>query len=242
MPKVPRIDDIVSEIESGNLPASRLEELSSHRSKRVRAAVAESPSAPDSLVERLASSSDKEVRLAAACNARSRPCIEMALARSEDRSVRAILAHTYAEDALKLALARDVQVILAADEWWEVRGRIAETTNQRDIFEQLMQDEHVRVRGACAENPRLTPKDRATLMADKRKEVRAMTVEAGIGKGPILSNYKAAALDESSDVRWAALEAAGWEGPETVREIAEMLKDDRDMLVRQQAREYLQGK
>jgi hypothetical protein len=137
---MPTIREFVEEATNSG-STSRLEELAAHRSTSVRIAVAENTSSADGLILRLSRDADELVRLSAAGNVRNRPHIHDSLAHSDDKWVRAILAHTFARDDDR-SLSYAVQRQLAFDDFWEVRERIAETTNYSDLFDSCLADVH----------------------------------------------------------------------------------------------------
>lgn len=214
-------------------PAHRLRELAAHPSKRVRAAVAESPRIEDSLVIDLAADVDEMVRVTAASNAAARPLVERDLAASPDKWVRAVLAHTYAYKIEQLQ--RQTQEVLVCDEFPETRMRIAETTSHRDLFDVLLEDDRPEVRGACAGNPRAHRTDVDRLLADPSWKTRAAAVTSGLNY-PDREQLIRVATDRSAEVRWQVLFRAG-----APLEVAGLLATDDDEMVRDRAQAVLDG-
>lgn len=226
------VDEVVKQIERHMFSPDELKVLATHRSPRVRTAVAASKDVDNETLTALARDEKDTVRLAAASNAVGRPAVELEFAHNADPWVRAVLAHTYAGES-EGALGRDVQSLLADDDFWEVRSRVAETTNQRDVYARLLEDADARVRGACAANEMASTQDLKSLLSDKRKEVRSMAIASGkAGRVALLG----ATGDASADVRWAALEEAEAQG--AVDEVGKSLENDPDKTVRHHAREY----
>ncbi len=208
--------------------------MAEHPSKRVRDSVAQNTSANDETVLLLARDDAPGVRLGAATNVMGRPGIESELAQSPDRWVRAILAHTHA-GSTGGSLRRATQDRLAVDDFYEVRARVAETTNLRDLYDRLLGDEDPRVRGACAANLRTTWADAETLLSDRSWTTRALFVHRGV-HFPDAEQLLQAARDRSAGVRYNALFRAG-----APKEVAQLLADDPDEDVRARARAVLDG-
>jgi hypothetical protein len=155
--------------------ADVLRSLSTHRSMSVRYAVADNPASDDETIALLLNDPNESVRYTAASNLAERP-----------------------------ALPRDVQRALMTDTFAETRSRIAETTNQLDIFETLLQDSDERVRAACAANPRITREQMERLVTDRRWEVRASAAARGM-RYPDEEQLLRLAQDRSVGVRWTVV-------------------------------------
>lgn len=171
-----------------------------HRSRRVRSCAAGNPAIDDDLVELLLGDAVDVVRLSAASNLSERPALQPLAARSPDAWVRAVLAHTYRWH-FDRSLSYDVQSALASDDFFEVRFRIAETTNYLDIFESLMADEEPRVRAGCASNPRISRDQMELLITDRRAVVRQSAAANGL-LFPDDDQLVRLATDRSASVRW----------------------------------------
>lgn len=224
---MPTVSELVRQASQTSDPAI-LRELGAHRSKTVRSAVADNPAADDITIAALLDDRSHDVRLAAAGNLTERPDLHERAARSSDAWVRAITAHTYAgQDDRSLAL--DVQRILADDSFAETRGRIAETTNDLDLFEHLMRDGSPTVRGWCASNPRITREQMERLVSDRRLEVRAAAAANGL-RYPDDEQLLRLARDRSAEVRWAVLFRV-----DLPRAAVELITQDPDEMNRQHA-------
>ena len=157
----------------------RLSELAGHSFKTVRREVAGNFRTPDRAIVELLDDDDGLVRLQAASNLADRPELHIIAAKSPDKWVRAILAHTYARDSSR-SLDRAVQELLAEDDFREVRGRLAQTTDVRPIFVRLLDDHDAGIRGWCAANPRASRADVDKILTDRSAVARAAAVVLGI--------------------------------------------------------------
>jgi len=183
--------------------ADVLGSLSTHRSVSVRYAVADNPASDDETIALLLNDLNESVRYTAASNLAERPALQQLVARSSEEWLRAALASTFLDQDDR-SLPRDVQRALMADTFVETRSRIAETTNQLDIFETLLQDSDERVRAACAANPRITREQMERLVTDRRWEVRASAAARGM-RYPDEEQLLRLAQDRSVGVRWTVV-------------------------------------
>lgn len=197
----------ISELESlaqRSRDPSLLSELAGHANRRVRATVAENEAASDDTICLLLEDPDAMVRLAAAAeNLRARPDLQLIAARSADEDVRATLASTFLSE-LGRSLQASVQAILAGDPSPEVRGRIAATTDQPNLFEALLRDDAHIVRAYCASNPRINRSQMNQLVTDGRAGVRAAAAGNGL-RYPDDDELVRLSNDRSASVRWAVL-------------------------------------
>ena len=224
------VAQIAAEAE-GTTDSERLDVLGRHKSKLVRMAVAENPATSDGTMRVLLQDATS-VRLWAAGNLADRPALHSLALSSEDRWVRAILAHTFARRDDR-TLPYGVQRALASDEFFETRGRIAETTNYADLFESLLRDENPRVRGRCAANPRITLDQMERIVTDRSKDVRGSAAALGL-QYPDDDQLVRLAQDRSAGVRWAVLFR-----PDRPRRAVELIAQDSDEINRQHAEHAL---
>lgn len=227
MPPTLKVAEL-ADLASTSTDASALRDLSRHRSKAVRMSVAGNPAADDETIARLSHDADELVRLACAGNLANRPVLQRAAAASSEKWVRAKLAGTFARDD-KRSLPYDLQARLAGDEFRDVRGWIAETTNYRDLFDLLIVDADPRVRARCAANPRISRAQMELLVTDRQWGVRAYTASAGL-RYPDDEQIVRLAGDRSAEVRWAVLFRV-----DRPREAVEMITQDADEMNRRHA-------
>lgn len=227
---MPTVAELAEEAEV-TADAEALRGFGSHRSASVRAGAAANPAAEDDMVAALLQDPAETVRLGAASNLADRPALQLVAARSSEKRVRAILAHTFGGD-FDRSLPRQVQLLLADDDFSDTREHIAETTNHVDIFEQLMRDSHRRVRAACALNPRITRAQMERLVTDRDSWVRAGATEGF--RYPDDEQLMRLARDRSKAVRWAVLTR-----PSSPREALELIAQDTDEVNRGHAQRAL---
>lgn len=191
---------------------SRLRELSTHRDKAVRAAVARNPSAPTHLLERLAADKHHLVRFAVAENPSPRAW-EVAL-EAADADVRVILAQRRDLDGETLE-----RLITAPER--AVRESVVESTDRADVVRRLARDPDHHVRATVATRPELlSDADLELLAADKVAQVRAVAVQSRRLSPTTLTRL---AADRSGNVRYFTLEAH----PERL-DLAEAMEHDKE--------------
>jgi len=120
---------------------SRLSELSEHRDKGVRAAVAHNPATPTAVLERLAADKHHLPRYGVAQNADPRSWKITLQARDPD--VRVILAQRHDLDE------RTLQRLLG-DPNYRVRESLAASSRRTKLIAELAGDEHASVRSTAA--------------------------------------------------------------------------------------------
>lgn len=212
-----------------SLEPATLRALAEHESRSVRVAVAENAATDDLTIEHLLADDVDVVRATAADALRGRPQLHEVAARSPDKCVRAILAHLYVSDDQR-SLARAVQKVLAVDPFGEVRGRMAQTTDDLQIFEALLADPSPAVRALCASNPRISLRQMERLVTDRNRMVRAAAAANGL-RYPDDEQLLRLARDKSAEVRWAVLFR-----PDRPRRAIELIAEDSDEMNRQHAR------
>lgn len=211
-----------------SLDAATLRALAGHEAKSVRIAVAENSATDDPTIGRLLADDVDVVRFAAAAALRDRPQLHEVATSSPDKWVRAILAHLYADDDQR-SLALAVQKTLAVDPFGEARGRTAETTNDLQIFEALLDDSSSTVRAMCALNPRISLDQMERLITDRDRAVRAAAAANGL-RYPDDDQLVRLARDKSAEVRWAVLFR-----PDRPRRAIELIAEDSDEMNRYHA-------
>jgi len=202
---------------------SRLEELSTHRDKAVRAAVARNPAAPTGLLATLAADKHHLVRYGVAENPSSRAWA-VAL-RAADPSVRVILAQRSDLDEGTLE-----QLVSAAER--EVRVSVAESTDRVDVLARLVGDPDHQVRAATATRASLlTDADLELLAADRVAQVRAVAAQSRRLSADTVTKLS---VDRSGNVRYFILEAH----PERI-DLAEVMQHDKESDIADLARARL---
>ncbi|GAA4675993.1 hypothetical protein GCM10025780_20730 [Frondihabitans cladoniiphilus] len=214
-----------------------LSRLATHRSPRVRDAVAANVASTDELILALSRDQHPIVLLTATLNAATRPNVDRELAQSENGNIRMVLANKYRFS--RDSLPWDVQWKLAQDEKRVVRERTAESTNFADVFEHCMSDPDALVRASCARNPRADSNYLERLLRDTRAEVRA-SVAGGwhgrLGSAPTPDQLTRLAKDKSALVRYNV--ACRHMAP---RAVWEELANDSDEMIRNEADRKLRG-
>ena len=205
--------------------------MSADSSWRLKEQVALNTSLDDETVLSLATDLKLEVRRAAAINARGRDRVVEVLSRSPYPEVRQFVAWHNSVSQLD----RDVQTRLAADPEREVRQHIAETTQYRALFDQLLEDSDPRVRGVCAGNPRATRSDIERLLSDRSATVRSMAVALGV-VFPDDEQLLRMARDRSANTQWALIMRV-----DAPREALEIVAREGDEMNRAQAQASLAG-
>lgn len=201
----------------------RLRELSTHRDKAVRAAVARNPAAPPELLEGLAADKSYLVRYAVAQNP-SPNAWEVAM-RAEDPDVRVVLAqrHDLDEETLERLIAAPERA---------VRESLVESTERPDVVGRLARDTDHVVRATVATRPELlSEEDLELLAADKVARVRAVVVQSRRLNTETVTRL---AADRSGSVRYFTLEAHPGR-----HDLAEALVDDAETDVADLARRLL---
>lgn len=192
--------------------ARRLRELSTHRDKTVRAAVARDPSAPTDLLATLVADKHHLVRYAVAENP-SPHAWTVALG-APDADVRVILAQRGDVDGETLE-----RLIQAPER--EVRVSVVASTDRADVATRLARDPDQHVRAAVATRPELLSSvDLELLAADTAAQVRAVAVQSRRLSSNTVTRL---AGDRSGNVRYFTLEAH----PERL-DLARALKDDNE--------------
>lgn len=203
--------------------ASRQRELSTHRDKAVRAAVARDPSAPSDLLATLAADKHHLVRYAVAENP-SPHAWKVALG-AADAAVRVILAQRHDLDGETLE-----RLITAPER--EVRVSVVESTDRADVAKRLARDPDHHVRATVATRPELLSlADLELLAADKVAQVRAVAVQSRRLESDTVTRL---AADRSGNVRYFTLETH----PERL-DLAQALKDDEEADIADLARRLL---
>lgn len=206
--------------------ASRLRELSTHRDKAVRAAVARNPSAPTDLLATLAADKHHLVRYAVAENP-SPHAWKVALGAADD-DVRVILAQRHDLDDETLE-----RLITAPERG--VRVSVVESTDRADVAKRLARDPDHRVRATVATRPELlSAADLELVAADKVAQVRAVAVQSRRLNSDTVTRL---AADRSGNVRYFTLETH----PER-RDLAQALKDDKEADIADLARRLLRSR
>jgi hypothetical protein len=202
--------------------AERLAELSTHRDKAVRAAVAENPSTPTDVLETLVRDKHHLVRFGVAQNPDPRSW-GVAL-RAQDAGVRVVLAQRHDLDEGTLAA-------LMNDPDRRVRESLCDSSRREDVLGHLAHDEDHHVRASAATNTALSEEALERLAADRVTQVRAVAAQS-----PRLSHETVSRLagDRSGNVRYFVLEA----NPDRV-DIAERLKNDEEADIARLARARL---
>lgn len=212
-----------------------VDDLSLHDSRTVRIAAASNLSASDAAGKVLLSDKDPTVRLVAAAeNLELRPRLYSVAGQSLDEDVRAVLASMFLE-RYALSLPPRIQYRLAKDASAEVQGRMAATTDDNDIFENLLKDAATKVRAYCASNPRINREQMQRLVTDRTAEVRTAVVGNGL-RFPDEAQLMTFAADRSSAVRWAVIFRV-----DRPREALQLLAADPDDFNREHAERALQS-
>lgn len=200
----------------------RLTELSRHRDKAVRTAVASNPACPPDLLQILVADKHHLVRFAVAQRDDStgwRIALEAA-----DPYVREILAqHPDLDD--------DTLDALLADPERKVRESLATSTRRPDILERLSRDDNKDVRASTALNDALADETLKRLATDPIAQVRACVAQRLRLDHDDVSRL---ARDRSANVRYFILETH----PERL-DIAQELVRDGDRDIRQLAMRLL---
>jgi hypothetical protein len=153
---------------SSSTSPSRLKELSQHRDKAVRTAVAQNPATPTPVLERLAADKHHLPRFGVAENADPRSW-EIALP-AHDPDVRVILAQR--PDLDERTLQR-----LLGDPNYGVRESLATSSRHTEVIAALARDEDARVRSAAALSNVLTQDDLELLARDRDANVRVTAAQ-----------------------------------------------------------------
>ena len=193
---------------------ARLRELSGHRDKAVRAAVAQNPATPDQTLEALVGDKHHLARYGVAENPRAGAWL-VALA-AKDPGVRVMLAQRQDID-------EEIVEALANDPERTVRESLAWSSKRRGVLRRLSRDADSRVRGTTALNPALAEDDLEILARDRVANVRACAAQSTRLKPETVLRL---ATDRSYMPRYEILLSHPGH-----RQIAEILQDDANSLV-----------
>jgi hypothetical protein len=208
----------VEEAASSQVPA-RLEALSTHRDKAVRAAVAQNPATPTPVLLALVDDKHFLPRYGVAENPDPRAW-PVAL-QASDSGVRVVLAQRQDLDA------RTVQALLGDPER-EVRESLGWSNKDPAVLARLARDEHKLVRAVAALNEALLEEDLELLARDRVANVRACAAQSTRLRPETVLRL---AHDRSYMPRYEVLLSH----PDR-RDIAEFLQHDNDDLVAHLAR------
>lgn len=211
-------NELAVEAATTHSPA-RLQDLSVHRDKAVRAAVARNPATPDRTLEALAGDKHHLPRYGVAENPRAGAWL-VALG-AEDPGVRIVLAQ-------RQDLDENVVEALAKDPDREVRESLARSSKNRHVLTRLSRDTHPHVRATTALNPALGEDDLENLARDRVANVRACAAHSARLRPETVLEL---AADRSYMPRYEILRSHPGH-----RRIAEMLQDDPNSLVAHLAR------
>jgi hypothetical protein len=209
---------IVKEAASSQSPA-RLEILSTHRDKAVRAAVAQNPATPTPVL--LALLGDKHFLPRYGVAENPDPRAWAVALQASDSGVRVMLAQRQDLDA------RTIQVVLG-DAEREVRQSLAWSTKHMAVLARLARDEHKLVRADAALNGALSEDDLELLPRDRVANVRACAAQSTRLRPETVLRL---AQDRSYMPRYEILLA-----PPDRRDVAEFLQHDTNALVAHLAR------
>jgi hypothetical protein len=222
-----------AEAEDPESDSARVWKLASHKSARVRHAVASNRAAENRTLRRLLDDQVPEVRMEAAITGRSRRELHSALVRHDDRSVRALFVWVLESDPHCIAYAD--QQLLAGDSFRDVRSALAGHTPYAGVFDRLLHDDDARVRGWCASNPRISLEQMERLVTDRAWNTRSLSVVTGL-RYPTDEQLVRLARDRSAEVRWAVLIRV-----DAPREALEIIAQDSDDMNRRHAELVLNG-
>lgn len=210
------------QVAEASTSGTRLAELSGHRDKAVRTAVAKNPSTPTDVLERLVADKHHLPRYGVAENPDPRAW-KVAL-RAHDPGVRVMLAQRQDLDERTLQTLRK-------DPDHKVRDSLATSSRRPDVIAEMVRDEHAVVRSTAALSKVLTQEDLELLARDPDANVRSTAAQSRRLSAETVLRL---ARDRSYMVRYELL----WARPERV-DIAEMLRNDKDRLVADLAQDCL---
>jgi hypothetical protein len=220
---VPTINDRALTAADTRTPRTRLRELASDRSPKVRTAVAKNPSTPCDVLEVLVHDDKWAVRFAVGENP-SPAALPYALSAS-DPDVRGRAAQRNNLDVASTGR-------LLRDPVHTVRQRMAEVAGDSAVVAALARDRHPAVRATIVLNPSLTDADLEMLAQDSIARVRATAAGSRRLRPEILTRM---AEDRSALVRWSVLT----HNPERL-DLARRIADDSDEMNADQARAQLE--
>lgn len=190
---MPTINDRAGVAANSSTSETRLRELATDKSPKVREALARNPAVSTDVLEVLVGDTHWRVRYGVAKNPSVR-ARDIALT-ADDPDVRGLGAQRSDLDAECLRK-------VLADEVPSVRERLAEVTEDADTAAALARDPHPNVRATILVNPKLRDADVEMLASDAIAQVRGAAAHSRRLRPDTLTRL---AEDRSTSVRWSVL-------------------------------------